>query len=147
MTEMSIFEVLFNEARKSHDIRGAVAACVVDHGEVLACAASADDGVRHAEDLLLEKIKKQGVSITPTMTLYTTKEPNTKRTFTDQHQDCTTLIIKAGIKSVVFGASNSEQHEEVVRRFGQAGITLMQVADQHLIEESERIFNATNTET
>ena len=145
VTDQAVFEELFSEARKSRDVRGAVAACVVDGEKIFAVAASADDGVQHAEDLLLEKLKEQAIPITSTMTLYTTKEPNVRRTFTDQHQDCTTLIIEAGIKQVVFGASNNQQHAEVARRFEQAGVGLTQVADQHLIEESERIFSETDT--
>ena len=145
MTDQEVFEVLFGEARKSHDIRGAVAACLVDGDTILACAASADDGVRHAEDLVLEKLQEEGKTVTPTMILYTTKEPNTKRTFASEHQDCTTLIIDAGITQVVFGALNLEQHEEVTKRLAEAGVTLRQVTDTNLIEESERIFNATDT--
>jgi len=96
MNEHQIFAHLFEIAKDAKDPEGVVTACLVCDGEIVASSPSADDGVRHAEDLVLEKAKEEKVNL-GNVTLYTTLEPCSYRNPVNNVEDCTTIIIEAGI--------------------------------------------------
>lgn len=140
MIEREIFETLFKTAKASKDPRGTVASCLVQNDTILLCVASADDGIRHSEDLLLEKIKESGITITNDQIIYCTLEPCVKRSRPEM-KDCTTLLIESGIKNIVYGARDPE-HSEIARQcFSDARILLKQTEDKEIIKECASIYN------
>jgi hypothetical protein len=54
MNIQRVFNHLFEVAKKSKDPEGVVVACLVKGDTILISSPSASDGVRHAEDLVLE---------------------------------------------------------------------------------------------
>lgn len=144
MTEREIFNHLFEVAGLSKDPRGIVSGCLVQNDEIVLSAASADDGIRHSEDILLEKVKIKNLEITPNLVLYSTLEPCNKRSKPGMI-DCTTLIINAGIKNVVFGASDPDHSEVTLKRFREAGISVRQTDDIVVIRKCAEIFNSSVT--
>lgn len=145
MTDKQIFEHLFKTATRSKDPRGIVSACLIKDGEVIASAASSDDGVRHAEDILLEIVRKVNIKISDKVSLYSTLEPCTKRT-NPTLRDCTSLIIESGITKVVYGASDPDHSKIGKRRFSEAGVDLVQITDPFLIKRCAKVFNDSVTE-
>jgi pyrimidine deaminase RibD-like protein len=143
MTIRQIFQHLFNVAKASKDPEGVVAACLVKKGKILVSSASADDGVRHAEDLIIEKVRKKGIDIDNSCVLYTTLEPCSYRNPVNKVQDCTTIIINAGIKHVVFATQDPDFSKEAKNRFARAGVTYKQVIDKDIIRKSIELFNST----
>jgi pyrimidine deaminase RibD-like protein len=140
VTQKQIFEHLSEIAQRSKDPRGAVSACLVKNNEVIASAASSDDGLRHAEEILLEIVRAENITITPEIILYSTLEPCTKRTNIEL-KDCTSLIIESGISKVVYGASDPDHSEINKRRFSERGISLEQVSNPLIIKRCAEIFN------
>lgn len=62
--EKKIFNHLFDIAKDSDDQEGVVCACLTDEeGNVLASSPSFNDG-RHAEYVVIEKVKEAGISYT-----------------------------------------------------------------------------------
>lgn len=141
MEERDIFEKLFDVATQSKDPRGVVSACLVNDENILACAASSDDGKEHAENILLQDIN----SVPEGAVLYSTIEPCSKRTDPTM-RDCVTDIIESGVKSVVFGARDPNQSNETQKRLSEAGVSLMQSSDVEVIRKSAEIFNASVAE-
>ncbi len=144
MTDQDIFQHLFTVAATSKDPRGVVSACLVENGTILASAASSDDGVYHAEDILFAEAAKNGLSLSKQTILYATLEPCGKRSRSGMI-DCVTHIIDAGIGEVVFGARDPEQSAFSKTRLPAAGIAIRQVADSTIIQECARIFNTSVT--
>jgi pyrimidine deaminase RibD-like protein len=143
MSELEIFQNLFKVAGTSKDKNGVVAACLVLDGKVVVASASADDGIRHAEDLVLEKAGSLGIKIIDKMALYTTLEPCSHRDPAKSMTDCTTLIIRSGIKNVIYGANDPEDSKDFKLRCEKAGIKCDQVSDPEIISRSVDIFNST----
>ncbi|MDB5254021.1 MAG: diaminohydroxyphosphoribosylaminopyrimidine deaminase [Parcubacteria group bacterium] len=144
MNEKAIFEHLFAVASQSQDPRGVVSACVVLDGQIVASAASSNDGIRHAEDVLFEDLKKNGIALTKNHILYATLEPCTKRSF-EGLIDCTTQIIESGIGKVVFGARDPGQSIVTQKRLSSAGIEIHQTADADIVKHCAEIFNSSVT--
>lgn len=142
MTDQEIFEYLFVIAKTSKDQEGVVAACLVKDGQVLVGSPSADDSIRHAEDLVLEKAQKQGIILDEKIILYTTLEPCSTRD--KDVLDCTSIILKTGIKSVAFAALDPEYSQEAKQRFLKAGFNYQQVKDQEIIKQAIELFNSTS---
>jgi diaminohydroxyphosphoribosylaminopyrimidine deaminase/5-amino-6-(5-phosphoribosylamino)uracil reductase len=140
MTTEQIFEHLFETAARSHDPRGIVSACLVKDGEIIASAASSDDGVRHAEDILLENARANNIIISEEYVLYSTLEPCTKRS-NPALRDCTSMVIESGIKKVIYGASDPDHSEIGRQRFLEAGVNLTQTTDPLIIKRCAEIFN------
>ena len=140
MTDEQIFGHLFETATKSKDPRGIVSACLVKDGEIIASAASSDDGVRHAEDILLEIARKKNIQISSELSLYSTLEPCTKRS-NPELTDCTSLIIESQITNIVYGASDPDHSEVGKQRFRDAGVNLFQTIDSSIIRRCAEIFN------
>ena len=138
-----VFHRLFNLAKTAKDPEGAVASCITKGNEIIVASASADDGIRHAEDLVIEKAKKEGVIIDKKTILYTTLEPCSYRSPQNKVFDCTTIIINSGIKNVVFAARDPEYGKDTKLRFEKAGIKCRQVKDKVLIREATILFNST----
>jgi pyrimidine deaminase RibD-like protein len=143
MTEVEIFEYLFNLGNTSQDPEGVVVACLVKDGNIILSSPSADDGIRHAEDLLLEKAKQNGLIIDDQIILYTTLEPCSYRSPKNNVEDCTTIILKEGVKNVVYAAPDPEYSKEARNRFIQAGVNYQMTSDKTLTLKAIELFNGT----
>jgi pyrimidine deaminase RibD-like protein len=78
--------------------------------------------------------------------LYTTLEPCSARfDSTGGAPDCTTLIQRAGIKNVVYSASDPVQTIITHKRCDVFGINLKQTDNQELQEKARRLFNKLDT--
>jgi pyrimidine deaminase RibD-like protein len=144
MNEKAIFEHLFTVASQSQDPRGVVSACVVLDGEIIDSAASSDDGIRHAEDILFENLKKKEIVLSKNHILYATLEPCTKRSF-EGLIDCTTQIIESGLGKVVFGVKDPGQSVVTQKRLTAAGIEIHQIEDVDIVKHCAEIFNSSVT--
>jgi pyrimidine deaminase RibD-like protein len=143
MDDREIFKYLFEICKKSKDPEGVVAACLVKKGKILVSSPSADDGIRHAEDLLLSKAKVKGIPIERDLVLYTTLEPCSFRSPENKIEDCTTLILRAGIKNVVFAAQDPEYSLGAEKRFKEAKVSCRMIGDREIIRKAVAIFNST----
>lgn len=143
MNQREIFRKLFDIAKTSKDPEGVVAACLVKDWEILVSSPSAEDGIRHAEDLVIEKARKAGIKIDQSITLYTTLEPCSYRSPQNRVEDCTTIIINAGIKNVVFAAPDPEYSKDARNRFLAAGVDYKQIKEKDIIRKSIELFNST----
>ncbi|MEN9649765.1 MAG: hypothetical protein RL094_732 [Candidatus Parcubacteria bacterium] len=142
MTEQEIFTRLFSLIETSDDKNGVVAACLVRDSYILGEAVSTNDSV-HAEYALLQKV---GDSIQKDDIVYTTVEPCGSRTPGGKGEkmgDCTTNLILAGVKHVVYAASDPHASQLSRHRFEQAGVTLNQVQDKEIRMQAIESFNAT----
>lgn len=144
MDEAEVFRCLFKTAKTSKDPEGVVAACIVLKGEIKAVSASADDGIRHAEDLVIEKaVGNKGIKIDDEAVLYTTLEPCSMRSRSNKVPDCTTIIINSGIKNVVYAAVDPEFSKNAENRFQSAGVNYRQIRNKKIIEQAVKLFNST----
>ncbi|HRY82249.1 MAG TPA: deaminase [Candidatus Moranbacteria bacterium] len=139
MNEVEIFNHLFEIAKKSHDPRGVVSACLINGDEIITSSASADDGKLHAEEIVIEKGKED---ITNSTVLYSTLEPCSQRK-NKEIIDCTTVIINSGIKNVIFGAKDPEHSSKTHKRLGEKGISIRQTTNPDIIKKCAQIFNGT----
>jgi len=142
MTDQEIFDYLFKRAKTSKDQEGVVAACLVKNGQILVSSPSADDSIRHAEDLVIEKAKKQGIILDENIILYTTLEPCSTRN--KDISDCTSIILKTGIKTIVYAAKDPEYSQDTKLRFLKAGVNYKQVQNQAIIKRAIELFNSTS---
>lgn len=140
MTEEQVFEHLFETATRSKDPRGIVSACLVKDGKIIVSAPSSDNGVRHAEDIVLEIAQKENIQISDRIVLYSTLVPCTKRT-NPESKDCTSLIIESEITSIIYGASDPDHNDISKQRFTEAGVNIRQVANPLIIKRCAEIFN------
>lgn len=143
MTEQEIFGHLFTIANQSSDTDGVVTSCLVRDGRILVDAVSA--GIIHAEYALLEKLQNQKITLLPQDIIYVTLQPCSQRTPGGEGEklgDCTTNLINAGIKHVVY-AANYPKGAQSGQRFREAGVTLTQVSDKSIIDNAIELFNAT----
>ncbi len=138
MNHQDIFEELFAVAQTSKDPRGVVSACLVRNGEIIASAASSDDGDEHAENVLLNNFEQS----TEGVVLYCTLEPCSLRV-RGQFVDCVSAIAGASITHVIYGARDPGQSDLTHRRCEESGITLEQVDDPQIIERCALLFNDT----
>jgi pyrimidine deaminase RibD-like protein len=141
--QKEIFEYLLEVGGKSKDPEGVVAACLVNaDGEIIFSSPSADDGIRHAEDLVIKNAKNENIDMTSNIILYTTLEPCSQRT-DNNIDDCTTRIINSGIKKVIIGARDPEWSLDTKKRFEQVGIEYHLVGDQEIVIKCINLFNST----
>lgn len=146
MTESEIFEDLFKVASAANSRRGAVAACLVRNGSILAIKASMDSPNRHAEDLLLEEIQQKEIIIENEDILYSTIQPCGERTpggGGEVFGDCATKIINSSIKHVIYAMNDPHYSIKVNERFATVGIESHQIANETIIEKARKIFNET----
>lgn len=145
MNEEKIFEHLFMIFELSDDDRGVVASCLVRSGEIVSAAVSMSDGV-HAEYALLQKLNNEGITIEQNDLVYTTLEPCGKRTPGGKGEkmgDCTTNLINANVKHVVYAASDPEASAATRHKFADAGVELVQVSNSELVKKAIKYFNVT----
>ncbi len=140
MTEKEIFEHLFEIAKKSKDPRGIVSACIVDGGKIIASAVSSDDGADHAEDILFDIIVDEKIVFSDKAILYATLLPCSRRS-NPLLKDCTSEIIDAGIKHVVYGADDPDQFDFTKKKFDTAEISLRQISDPETVRKCALLFN------
>lgn len=145
MTEKEIFEHLFTIVAASDDVGGAVSACLVRSGQVIASGISTRSGV-HGEYALLRNLERTGGRIEPGDVVYTMVEPCGRRSPSGPGEalgDCTTHLIIAGVKRIVFGALDPDASASTRHRFDDAGIILQQVTDRDIVQKCIELFNAT----
>ena len=145
MTEKEIFEKLFSIFNISNDTNGVVASCLVRDGEILAEAVSNNESV-HAEYALLKKLESTGEDIKGTDIVYTTVEPCGRRTPGGRGEkmgDCTSNLIKAGAKHVIYAGEDPHASGETRHKFEEAGIDFRQAGDRETISKAISMFNAT----
>ena len=143
MNEREIFNNLFEVAKKSKDPEGVVAACLVKDGIVILSVPSAEDGIRHAEDLLIGIAGEVGVNIDSDTLLVTTLEPCSYRNPSNKVEDCTTIIINSGIKRVLYAARDPDFSKDAKVRFSEAGVEYLQVEDKAIVKKAVELFNST----
>jgi pyrimidine deaminase RibD-like protein len=149
MTEKDIFERLFSLIPLSNDTNGAVSACLVREGKIVAEGISNNESV-HAEDALLRKLVEMGEVVQESDTVYVTVEPCGKRTPGGRGEkmgDCTTNLIKAGVKRVVYAASDPHASDDTRHKFAENSASLSQASDRQITAEAIRLFNTTCTNT
>jgi pyrimidine deaminase RibD-like protein len=147
MSEQEIFEYLFEISTRSDDVGGVVTSCLVRDSKVLVDGVSSRDG-RHSEYVVLQNLKSQGLSVLPEDTLYTTVEPCGRRSIGgpgEKMGDCTTNIINAGVKRVVYAAADPDASEQTRHKFITAKCRLEQVQDKAIVRRAVQLFNSTVT--
>lgn len=143
MSVIDIYNHLFKVAKTSHDPEGVVVACIVRDDKILTSSASSDDGVCHAEYLVIKNARKQNIKLDKHCILYTTLEPCSDLPNANNGKDCTSVIIESGIKHVVFAASDPEYSTKARERFKKEDIECTQIDDSCLIDKSKLLFNST----
>jgi pyrimidine deaminase RibD-like protein len=138
-----IFEHLFRIAAGSRDPEGVVAACMVRGGTILSAKASSDDGQHHAEYLVLQDLADQGMRIALGDILYTTLEPCSDSAAINDGRDCTSCLLDAGIRKIVYAARDPEYSTTAARRLRAAQVRYVQVDDRSIVERAGELFNAT----
>ncbi|TSC70426.1 MAG: hypothetical protein CEO12_360 [Parcubacteria group bacterium Gr01-1014_46] len=145
MTEQEIFDELFSIFNTSDDDNGVVGAGLVRNGKILCKTVSMLGGI-HAEYSLLKNLEEMGISINADDIIYTTVEPCGKRTPGGRGEkmgDCTTNLINAGVKKVIYGAQDPHASAETRHKFELAGVSLEQVKDLEIVKKSIEAFNST----
>jgi deoxycytidylate deaminase len=144
MTEEIIFEHLLSIAHRSNDTDGVVTACLVRDDQIVIDAVSA--GVEHAEYQLLRELKRRSIAIVPSDIVYVTVQPCDSRTQGSPGEilgDCTTNLIDAGVRNVVYGAEFTRSHTSNTR-FERAGVSIRQAESIELVRKCIKLFNDTN---
>lgn len=141
--DQEIFTFLFNLAETSKDPEGVVAACLLRDGELLASSASSDDGCHRAEYRVVQRLREHGVTADGRCVLYTTLVPCSDASQVNDGHDCTTTLLEAGVRQVVFAADDPEYGKSAKARFRAAGGTCRQTHDRELVRRAARLFNAT----
>ena len=141
--DREIFSLLFSLAETSRDPEGVVAACLLRDGRLLASSASSDDGRYHAEYRVVQHLREQGVTVDERCVLYTTLAPCSDASGVNDGRDCTTLLLEAGVRHVVFAADDSEYGKSAKARFRAAGGTYRQTDDRELVRRAAWLFNST----
>ena len=122
LTEKEIFHHLFEIAKTSKDPEGVVAACLVKDKRIFVISPSSDDSIYHAEFLVVKKAKESGIPIDNECILYTTLEPCSDLPAVNDGIDCTTCLLDAGVKMIVYGANDPEYSKAAGNRFRKAGV-------------------------
>ncbi len=145
MTEKEIFEQILALIPSSEDRQGVVGACLVRDGQIIESGISMLGGA-HAEYSVLQKLKEKGFAIDDNDVFYTTVEPCGKRTPGGRGEkmgDCTTNLINAGVKRVIYGAKDPDASDSTRHKFEMVGAVLEQTSDKEIISKSVEAFNAT----
>lgn len=138
-----VFAFLFDLAKVSKDPEGVVAACLLRDGQTLASSASSDDGRYHAEYLVVQQLREHGLVADERCVLYTTLAPCSEASMINDGHDCTTRLLEAGVRHVVFAADDPEYAKTTEARIRAIGGTYRQVGDREIIQRAIRLFNAT----
>jgi pyrimidine deaminase RibD-like protein len=143
MDEREIFTFLFRLAETSRDPEGVVASCLMRDRELLASSASSDDGRQHAEYLVVQQLRDNRISVDERCVLYTTLAPCSDVSTVNDGRDCTTILLEAGVRHVVFAADDLEYSKSSQARFQAAGGTCRQINDRELVRRAVQVFNST----
>lgn len=144
MTERDVFNQLLQVGWQSSDPDGVVVAGLVRGDEIIIQFPSADDGLIHAEQRVLEGLAEQGIDILPTDILYCTLEPCVQRSKRKAHLiDCCTQIITAGITQVVYGLEDPNNADLAKAKLQAAGVNATLTADPDIRQRCLELFNAT----
>ena len=144
MKEGMLFEHLIHIAQCSQDTDGVVTACLVRDAEIFIDAVSA--GVEHAEYQLLKDLDRKSITIIPSDIVYVTVQPCDSRTLGSAGEplgDCTTNLINAGVRQVIYGAAFTRSQTSNIR-FKEAGVMVSQTEDIEIIRSCIKLFNDTN---
>jgi pyrimidine deaminase RibD-like protein len=143
MTEREIFEHLFSIASQSTDTDGVVTACLVRDGQIILDAVSA--GIEHAEFILLKKMNSANLIPDETYILYSTLQPCDRRSSVEGQKigDCTTNILKSGIKTVVYAVSYPKSLHST-ERFNLSGVSAKECREIEIVKRAIQLFNSTN---
>lgn len=141
--EREIFAFLFSLAETSMDPEGVVAACLLRDGQLLASSASSDDGCHHAEYRVVQHLRAHGIAADERCVLYTTLAPCSEASGVNDGRDCTTNLLEAGVRHIVFAAEDPEYGRNAKARFQAAGGTFRKTDDRELVRRAARLFNAT----
>lgn len=145
MLEKEIFEHLFKLSNLSNDKNGVVCSCLVRNDNIVAEAVSMEGGV-HAEYALLKILDSLNLKVQESDYVYTTVEPCGKRTSGGPGEvmgDCTTNLINAGVKHVIYAAQDPDAAVKSRNRFADAQCELKQTKDKDIIIKAIRLFNST----
>ncbi|KKU13869.1 MAG: hypothetical protein UX21_C0034G0008, partial [Microgenomates group bacterium GW2011_GWC2_45_8] len=74
--------------------------------------------------------------------LYTTLEPCSTRV--ENVADCSSIILKADIKTIVYAAQDPEYSQEAKQRLEKAGVKYLQVKNSAIIRQAIDLFNSTS---
>ena len=143
MDEREIFTFLFRLAETSRDPEGVVASCLMRDRELLASSASSDDGRQHAEYLVVQQLRDNRISVDERCVLYTTLAPCSDVSTVNDGRDCTTILLEAGVRHVVFAADDLEYSKSSQARFQAAGGICRQINDRELVRRAVQVFNST----
>jgi pyrimidine deaminase RibD-like protein len=143
MDEREIFTFLLRLAETSRDPEGVVASCLMRDRELLASSASSDDGRQHAEYLVVQQLRDRRISVDERCVLYTTLAPCSDMSTVNDGRDCTTILLEAGVRHVVFAADDLEYSKSSQARFQEAGGTCRQINDRELVRRAVEVFNST----
>lgn len=144
MSEQEIFTHLLSIAGQSNDTDGVVTSCLVRDGEIVMDAVSA--GAEHAEYVLLKKLAAASVSILPDDVVYVSVQPCDSRTVGGDGEalgDCTSNLITAQVRHVVYGAAYTRS-ETSNSRFELAGVSVRQADHIETVRSCIQLFNDTN---
>lgn len=141
MNDREMFDRLIEMAKNSKDPDGVVVAGLIEDGKILFALPSADDGIRHAEDMVIEQVKAKNIKIGESTILYTTVEPCTFRNPAKKMTDCATLIINSGIKNVVFSIHDPKYQHNSEEKLRNAGIDIRQVEDEEIKRKSLELYS------
>lgn len=141
MNHTDIFRQLIEAGQESNDPRGVVTAGLVRQGDLIAVQGSGDEGRRHAEDLLLERVEREDL-ILPDDELFVTLIPCIQRSI-EGMTSCARLLVEAGVQRVVFAAGDPSQNEATIRYLRQHDVELVQAGRRQIREQARQLFNGT----
>jgi pyrimidine deaminase RibD-like protein len=145
MTEPEIFAHLLERTKEIAHSIGPVTSCFVRNGEIIVEGVTDEKSV-HSEYALLREIKNAGITIMPDDIVYVTVEPCGKRRpggLGEQMGDCTTNLLVAGVKRLVYGAQDPDASETTRHKYADAGCEFRQIDDKSIINACAIVFNST----
>lgn len=144
MTDHEVFSHLFAISdRVLVDGSGTVVSCLVRDGKILIECTSPEEAV-HSEYWLLKEAEHMGITILSDDVVYTTVEPCGRRTpggRGEQMGDCTTNLLQAGVKHVVYAAADPDASAGTRHKYVEAGAELRQVEDPQIVCKAFTLFN------
>ncbi len=144
MTDERAFAYLFEIAATSKDPDGVVAAALVYNDKILFSSTSADDGLTHAEQFVIEDMYKSSYKPSVNDVLYCTLEPCARRSKDKNHlSDCCSLIIECGIKKVIYGADDPVNKDLAKQKLKDNNVDLRRTTDSEISKTSLILFNST----
>jgi pyrimidine deaminase RibD-like protein len=91
----------------------------------------------------VQQLREHGITADERCVLYTTLAPCSDVSAVNDGHDCTTSLVEAGVRHVVFAADDPEYGKSAKVRFRAVGGTYRQVDDRELVRRAAQLFNAT----